>query len=56
MTPEIEALIRKIMAKDIHIAMERREMEGFIISKEIVLEILRELTEEIKTNEQTRTN
>lgn len=37
--------IRKIMAKDIEIEMEKREGDGFIIDKDIVLEILKELTE-----------
>jgi hypothetical protein len=45
MNKETENLIKKIMAKDIEIKMFNRESEGLIISKEIVLEILKELTE-----------
>ena len=46
MTKEIENLIRKSMAKDIEIKMLNREIQGMIISKEVVLEILEELTEQ----------
>lgn len=41
---QIESLIKKSMAKDIEIEMINRELEGFIISKEIILEILTKLT------------
>lgn len=46
MNKEIENLIRKSMAKDIEIKMLEREEDEFIISKKIVLEILKELTDE----------
>lgn len=46
MTKEIENLIRKSMAVDIKIKMLDQELRGMIINKEIVLEILSELTEE----------
>ena len=42
---DIENLIRKSMGKDIEIKMLDRELDGMIINKEIVLEILKELTE-----------
>lgn len=45
MTKEIENLIRKSFAKDVEIKMLDREFEGQIISKEVVLEILQELTD-----------
>lgn len=47
MNKEIENLIRKSMVKDIEIKMLDKELDGLIISKEIVLEILRDLTENI---------
>lgn len=48
MTKEIENLphqIRLSMARDIEIKMLEREEDGIIVSKEIVLEILKELSE-----------
>lgn len=45
MNPEIENLIKKLMAKNIEIKMKERQLDGFIISEEVVLEILKELTE-----------
>jgi hypothetical protein len=44
MTKEIENLIRKSMAKDIEIEMLKKQEAGLIISQEIVLQILDELT------------
>lgn len=44
MNKEIENLIRKSMAKDVEIKMIEREIDGLIISKEVILEILSELT------------
>lgn len=44
MTNEIEKLIQKSFAKSIEIEMLNKELEGLIISKEVVLEILKELT------------
>lgn len=44
MTEEIEKLIKKSFAKDIEIAMLDKEIDGLIISKEIILEILEDLT------------
>lgn len=44
MTKEIELLIKKNMSADIQIAMLTKEIEGQIISKDIILEILAELT------------
>ena len=41
----VENLIRKSMGKDIEIKMLDKECEGMIINKEVVLEILKELTE-----------
>jgi hypothetical protein len=49
MNKEIENLIRKSMSKDIQIKMLEREEQGLIISKEEILEILKELTDQ--TNE-----
>lgn len=43
MDKEIENLIRKSMAKDIEIKMLERESNNVIISREVVLEILKEL-------------
>ena len=45
MNTEIEKLIRKSMAAGIKIKMLERELDGKIISKEIILEILKELTD-----------
>jgi len=45
MNKEIENLIRKSMGKDVEIKMLDRELNGEIISKEIILEILKELTD-----------
>ena len=45
MNPEIENIIRGIMANNIKIKMLEKEQEGLIINKEKVLEILTELTE-----------
>jgi hypothetical protein len=45
MNKKIENLIRKSFAKDVEIKMIRRETEGDIINREVVLEILKELTE-----------
>lgn len=45
MEQEIENLIRKSFAKDVEIKMLDRELDGIIISKEIMTEILRELTD-----------
>lgn len=42
---EIEKKINKIMSQNIQIKMIDRELDGMIISKEVVLEILKELTE-----------
>ena len=44
MTKEIENLIKKIMAKNTEVKMLEKEQEGLIINKEIILEILSELT------------
>ena len=44
MNKEIENLIRKSMALDIKLAILNKELEGMIISKEVVLEILEDLT------------
>lgn len=46
MNKEIESLVRKVMARDIEIKMIDRELDGNIITKEIVIEILQELTDE----------
>lgn len=43
MTKEIETLIRKSFARDVEIEMLKKEEEGLIISKEVVLEILKDL-------------
>lgn len=43
-TKEIENLIRKSMAKDIEIRMLECESDGLIISREVILEILEDLT------------
>jgi len=43
---ETTKLIRKIMAADIKIKVLEKEMEGLIISRDVVLEILKELTDE----------
>lgn len=52
MNKEIENLIKKIMARDIELAMLKKEEAGLIINKEEVLEILEELCpkEEPKEN------
>lgn len=42
---DIEKLVRKYMGKNIEIKMLDRELEGTIINREVVLEILKELTE-----------
>lgn len=44
MNKEIENLIRKSMAKDVEIKMLEKEIDGMVIDREIVLEILIELT------------
>lgn len=45
MSDEIEKLIQKSFAKSIEIKMLDREIDGLIINKEVVLEILKELTD-----------
>ncbi len=41
---EVKHLIRKAMALDIQVEMSKKQQEGLIISKEIILEILEGLT------------
>lgn len=43
MNKEIENLIKKISYRDIELEMLKKEEDGLIISKEIVLEIIKEL-------------
>lgn len=43
MTKEIEKLIQKSFAKSIEIKILQKEFDGYIISKEIIMEILDEL-------------
>ena len=45
MNKEIENLIRKSMGKDIEIKMFEKIEEGLIISREVVSDIIKELTE-----------
>lgn len=46
---EVERLSRISMAKDIEISMLEWELKGYIIDKDIVLEILKGLTTEYAT-------
>jgi predicted nucleic acid-binding protein len=49
MTKEIENLIKKSAHRDIQLEMIKRELDGFIITKQVVFEIIKEL--EDKQNE-----
>lgn len=46
MTEEIKNLIRKCVLRDIEIKMNDRKLDNFIITDEIVIEILRDLEKE----------
>ena len=51
MTKEIENLIKKSTLRDVQTKMLHRALDGMIISKEIMLEILREVEDEIGKEE-----
>ncbi len=44
MDKEIERLINLSFAKSIEIEILKKELEGFLINRQVVLEILKELT------------
>lgn len=50
-TKEIRGLIEKIMARDIELRMLKEEKKGLIITKDIVLEIIKDLTGEKNNDE-----
>jgi hypothetical protein len=48
MNKEIEILIQKNILRDIELKMLDRELEGMIISKEVMQEILKEIEDNLK--------
>jgi hypothetical protein len=48
MTKEIENLIKKIALRDVELKMLEKIEEGLIISKDVILEILKELETNLK--------
>ncbi len=48
MTKEIENLIKKLAFRDVILGMLEKEEQGLIISKEVMLEILKELEDNLK--------